>query len=386
MAAKKIDYAALYTLRADGRYMGYWRDASGKRHAAYDRDPARLYDKLAAKEEQSDAPLTLGEVAERWSDSRFPELAFKTVEAYKPVFRRVVARFGDGVLDSVESPDVTAWLKNLASQGYARRTVQMHRDMLSQIYNFAIEKHMTRYNPVDHSSMPHGLPEVERQFADEEAIHAVKTGLKKPFGMFAFFCLYSGLRRGEALAIKYEDVDFQAKQIHVRRAVFFEGNKPNIKEPKTKKGCRNVILLDVLADALPKKSRGYIFGQASGELMTRDQYRKAWQHYCEDIGCAITSRQLRRGYATLLYEAGIEDKDAQELLGHTRIELTRNYYTTISSRQKSRTAARLNGYVAAEDAPEDDVDITARAILALLEGKDARAVLARLAAMMADSG
>lgn len=93
--AKKLDYAALYTLRADGRYQGYWRDASGKRHALCDRDPARLYARLAEKEQpQEKPPVTFQDAAQAWRDVRFEQLAHKTAEAYKPVFRRLTARFG----------------------------------------------------------------------------------------------------------------------------------------------------------------------------------------------------------------------------------------------------------------------------------------------------
>ena len=58
MARKKIDYSSLYTLRSDGRYMGYWRDAHGKRHAVYDRDPESLHKKIEEAEARGTAVLT----------------------------------------------------------------------------------------------------------------------------------------------------------------------------------------------------------------------------------------------------------------------------------------------------------------------------------------
>lgn len=382
---KKIDYAALFTLRADGRYMGYWRDANGQRHAAYDRDPAKLYAKIAEKESKAAAPVTFGDMAEQWSDKRFPELAYKSVEAYKPVFRRLTARFGAAVLDDVEAGDVAAYLKLLAAQGYAKRTVQLHRDMMSQIYNYAIAQGVTRYNPCAYAAMPRSLPEGTRGIASDEAIAAVISGKDKPFGLFALICYYAGLRRGEALALKYEDVDHALKLIHVRRAVYYDNNKPVVKEPKTKAGRRDVVLPDVLAEAIPKRRRGYIFAQPSGEPMTRDQYRKAWQRYCEEIGVALTAHQLRHGYATLLYEAGVADKDTQEQLGHANIELTRDVYTHITKRQRSRTAAKINKYVEDSRAQKDETDAVVDQILDLLDGRDAGAILARVAAKLASS-
>ena len=382
--AKKIDYASLYTLRADGRYMGYWRDANGQRHAAYDRDPAKLYAKIEERERQATAALTVAEVAERWSEKRFPELAYKSVEAYKPVFRRLTARFGEAVLGDVQTFDVAAWLKTLAAQGYAKRTVQLHRDMLSQIYNFAIGEGLTTVNPCDHVTMPRNLPEGTRGIASDDALAAVLQNKDKPFGLFALICYFVGLRRGEALGLKYEDVDRSVMTIRVRRSVYFEGNVPHLKEPKTKQGRRDVVLPAVVAEALPR-GKGFIFAQPDGQLLTRDQYRKAWQRYCEEIGFAITAHQLRHGYATLLYEAGVADKDAQEQLGHANIELTRDVYTHITKRQRSRTAAKINKYVEDFSAKKDETDAVVDQILDLLDGRDAGAILARVAAKIASS-
>lgn len=387
--AKKIDYASMYTLRSDGRYQGYYRDAQGKRHAVYDRDPELLYYKIAQKELPAKAaPLTFADAAERWKDKRFEELSYKSVEAYKPVFRRLTARFGEKRLDAVETRDVAAYLQFLAAQGYARRTVQLHRDMLSQIYNAAIADGLTRYNPCDHVEMPRNLAAGTRGMPDAAAIEAVKGGLDKPFGLFAFLCLYAGLRRGEALALRYEDVDRKTKRIYVRRSVVFVGNDPQLKEPKTRSGRRDVILLDVLADAIPT-GKGYIFARADGSLLSKSGYEKRWQRYCDAIGHAITAHQLRHGYATMLYEAGVPDKDAQEQLGHANITLTRDVYTHVTQAQQSRTAARLNNYVEEQaQAPtgENAEAEIVKKILELLEGKNAAVILARVAAQIARSG
>ena len=378
--AKKLDYASLYTLRPDGRYQGYWRDADGKRHALCDRDPARLYARLQERAaELEEHPITFADVAEKWKDIRFGQLAYKSVEAYKPVFRRVTARFGAEVLGHIQTRDVSAWLQTLATEGYKKRTVQMHRDMMSQIYNFAIGEGLTRENPVDHAVMPRGLASGTRGIADDKALDAVRRGVYEPFGLFALVCLYAGLRRGEALALCHEDVDRAAGVIHVTKAVEFIGNSPRLKEPKTASGRRDVILPRVLSDAIPDGS-GYLFPNEKGELLSRSGFQKRWDRYCKAIGYEITAHQLRHGYATMLYEAEIGDRDAQEQLGHASIELTRNVYTHIRATQRSRAAAKLNRYLEAE--PEDEQDVV-HEILDLLEGRDAPAILAQVAAALA---
>lgn len=374
---KKPDYAALYTLRADGRYMGYYRGPDGKRRALYDVDPARLHEKIREKErEMEDKPLTFAEIAEAWKDVRFEELSYKSVEAYKAPYRRLVERFGRQRIEEIETRDVNAYLDRLAIRGHAKRMVQLHRDMMSQIYNAAIARGQTRYNPCDHAAMPRGLTAGSRGVVSPEAVEAIKRGAEQPFGLFALLCLYTGLRRGEALALRYEDIDREAKEIHVRRSVVFQGNTPQIKATKTKNGVRDVVLPDILAGKIGKGS-GYIFSD-EGKLLTRDQYRKRWAAYCKAIGFEITAHQLRHGYASMLYEADVGDKDAQEQLGHANITLTRDVYTHISKKQRSRTAAKINKFIERESTQGDDIEKTVQDILALLDGKNVGEILSRL--------
>ena len=79
---KKIDYASLYTLRSDGRYMGFWHELdrydkpTGKRHAIYDRDPERLYHKIQEKE--TPQRRTLKQVAGEWEEIHRDEVAPRT--------------------------------------------------------------------------------------------------------------------------------------------------------------------------------------------------------------------------------------------------------------------------------------------------------------------
>lgn len=355
--AKKINYADLFTLRADGRYQGYWHDLDadgepkGQRHTICDRDPQRLYGRIQAKETQP--VLTIRSVSDQWWRERMEVLAWKTVEAYKPVLKRITDRFGRQQLDDIDTADVNAFLRWLAGQKYAKRTVQMHRDILSQVYNYAIAHELTRYNPCDHAIMPKGLSQETRGIPSDKAIDAVRKNYEHPFALFAQICLYAGLRRGEVLGLRYEDIDREANVIHVRRSVYFVGNNPHVKAPKTENSKRDVLLLDALAARLPKGS-GYIFVNEDGAMISRDRYRDRWKSYCNYIGFPdLTAHQLRHGFATILYEAGVPDKDAQELLGHSDITLTRNIYTHIRSAQKAKTADLLNGYLAGKNSAAD---------------------------------
>ena len=339
----KIDYSKLFTRRKDGLYCATYTDKNGKRHYVYDRDPKRLHEKMQRKDDPK--TVTVRQLAEAWDDEHVEKVGYKTAESYRVPLRRLVARLGDAEAETVEPADIEAILAEMKEQGYAKRTVQMQRDICNMVFKYGIRKQKTKNDPCRGVEMPSNLKTVKREIPSDDAIEAVKRGVSEPFGLFAAVCLYAGLRRGEALALQYEDIDRARHVIRVNKAVEFVGNNPHIKAPKTEAGNRETILLDVLADLLPKTGKGLIFCRDDSEPLTKTQYRKRWIAYCKAIGHDITAHQLRHGFATILYEAGIPDKDAQDLLGHSSITLTRDIYTHIRNSRKAQTLQKLNDYV-----------------------------------------
>jgi len=361
----KLNYAAMFTLRKDGRYQGIWRELdrdgkpTGKRHAICDRDPERLFNRLKEKERNISPPVTFEAAADAWEEKHWERIGSKTAETYVAPLRRVKAQFSEMSASEVTAQEVQAFLVDLGRQGFSRRSVQMHRDIINMIFNNAIVEGHLSFNPCSAVSLPRNLPVKKRELPDDAAIEAVKKGGDQPFGLFALVCLYAGLRRGEALALRYDDIDRPRGCIRVTRAVEFVGNNPHIKAPKTEAGYRTVPLLEPLAKSLPKSGTGLIFCREDGGLLTKTQYRKRWLRYCESIGFEITAHQLRHGYATILYEAGVADKDAQELLGHSSIAVTRDVYTHIRSAHRAETAERLNAFVSGKKSdvsPDGKVD------------------------------
>ena len=350
---KKLNYASMFTLRSDGRYQGYWRELdrdgqpTGKRHTICDRDPEKLYRRIKEKESAEPEALTFDQAADAWAKKHWDRIGSKTAETYTAPLRRVRGQFLGLRATEVTAQGIQAFLADLGKQGFSRRSVQMHRDVLNMIFNNAIVEGWLSFNPCSAVSMPRNLPVKKRELPEDNAIAAVQAGADQPFGLFALICLYAGLRRGEVLALRYEDIDRARRVIHVSKAVEFIGNNPHIKAPKTEAGFRTVPLLDPLAVALPASGAGLIFAREDGGPLTKTQYRKRWLRYCKSIGHEITAHQLRHGYATILYEAGIEDKDAQELLGHSSIAVTRDVYTHIRQKQKDATAQKLNAYLSA---------------------------------------
>ena len=165
------------------------------------------------------------------------------------------------------------------------------------------------------------------------------------FGFLAYFLLYTGLRMSEARALEYNDIDWENRLINVNKKIVDDDNNPILRyETKTEAGTRQVILLDRVADLLPKKKNGIIFCNEAGGYLTKKQLQRNWDNLRRDYNLNVTAHQLRHAYATMLYEAGINEKDAQDLMGHSDIRLTHAIYTHIRKEHKAETAEKLNNF------------------------------------------
>ena len=103
-------------------------------------------------------------------------------------------------------------------------------------------------------------------------------------------------------------------------------------------------MVDCLAEKLNPKGKGYIFNKDGGPL-TLTAYRLRWNAYKKAIALAATPHQFRHAFTTILYEADVDEKSAQSMLGHSSIEVTRYIYTHLRARKRAEAASKLNKYI-----------------------------------------
>ena len=281
------------------------------------------------------------EIAEAWKEEHQENVEFKTWQGYNVHYNRAVVEFGGHYINEIQIPDVQNYINRLAKRKYAFKTVKTALNVLSLIFDFAIIEKQISTNPCKYIKIPQGLERKERELPKDEEIQKVINSLNCHFGEFAYLLLYTGLRRGEALALHIDDIDFNNKVININKSVIFKHNQAELKSPKTKSGYRTVFLLDCLIPIL-KNKKGYIFG--GEKLMSEQALKRAWERYVKESGVTITPHQLRHGYATILYENGISQKTAQKLLGHSNYQTTADIYTHISQSKMQSDFEKLNSW------------------------------------------
>lgn len=340
-----------YTRRADGLLETTRTDKrTGKRIHFYGHTDREIDDQIMAYTTRQERGRLFKEVAEEWHDLHWPTLAPNTLRGYNAAYRRAVEHFGEDPIRSIRPTDVKAFINDFARGGRAKKTVTTQLQIVNMICAYAVvESEDLEYSPCDHISVPKNLPKTYREAATPEDEKLVKEHTKE--WLLPYFFLYTGLRKGEALALTHDDFDFKAATISVTKSVYHEANKPKIKTPKTAAGTRTVPILDPLLKVMPRRWNGYLFSEDGGKTpLTEMQYQNLWREYVKATGITCTAHQLRHSYATMLFECGIEVKDAQDLLGHSTAAMTQDIYTHLRDKRKEQTTKTLNDRLAQMEA------------------------------------
>ena len=335
--------------RKDGRYCRQIR-VDGRIVSFYGKSEREINRKMLEYRQAEEKGKPFEKVADEWQREHFENIEYNTVRQYKPALEQIIDRFGGMSIKNIQSRDVSNFIQSVAAKGYAQKTVRTRLLVLNLIFKYAIINNYVDVNPCQYIGVPKNLPKTKREAPSATEIELVKSSIDKTFGFYAYFVLYTGMRRGEALAIRYSDIDFANKIVSVNRSIYYIGNFPHIKPPKTEAGIRQIIIPDCLFSELVKrqKTSGLVFPNKDGNIIKNEEFTRLWRKYQSETGLEITSHQLRHAYATLLFEAGIDVKDAQEMLGHSTIQVTRDIYTHISKSRAAKTADKLNAFLSGD--------------------------------------
>ena len=354
------------TQRQDGRYKVKYKGIQfyGKtqKEAQEKRDAYKRAEAAGAVLHQRG--VLTGEYCLRWLKTYKPNVTPAVLDAYKRHIRRFCTfapeniQLGDLPLVDVTASDVQAFFGSLSGLSFS--SVRAYTGTVKAVFRAALADRVLLHDPSLSARPPKTHKGTHRALEPWE-IHLVETTEHRA-RLAAMIMLYAGLRRGEVLALDIgRDVDFAAGVIHVRQAVRFIGqHKPELVDPKTEAGARDVPLFAPLAKAL-KGHKGLALPSASGKLMTESAWKRCWQSYMNALSEArnngthrwhtgdwlpvdIRAHDLRHTFCTILYNAGVDVKTAQAWMGHADAQVTMQIYTHLTADRAAQSTAAVDAY------------------------------------------
>ena len=367
--------------RADGRYsrqIYLGKDASEKRKyktvsADTDREAQRLAEEYRAAIgkglDPEQAKATLGQLYENLiAVKKAKGIGQKSLDRYEDN-RNSWGPLKDLPAGELKAADFQRVLNELADwhdgkPPLSHFTLTNLRSSAKAAYELAIPE-IVLYNPLVKTPAPAGAPPDPREPISEEQQQWIR---ETPHNAqrAAMLLLYSGLRRGEATALTWADVDLADATITVSKGYDFADKKS--KNPKTAAGVRVVSIPKVLVDYLKTQQDGclYVLHNSKGNRMTEQGWKRLWESYMRDLNVkygyhgeenknrpgglpmvidTFTPHQLRHTFCTLMYFAGVDVMTARDQMGHKDISVTLGIYTALDKKFKKKKINRLDAYL-----------------------------------------
>lgn len=240
--------------------------------------------------------------------------------------------------------------------------------VINRIFKYAVLMDILNTNPLDKVIKPKSRQTQRKgNFLTKEELKEflklAQTATLSYFFPLVHLMAYTGLRQGEALALKWSDIDFENKKITVNKTAARIKEKQTLQTPKTKNSKR-VISIDPTTLSILRSwkkdqikiyfkngkhfegDENFIFTNQRGEWVHIHNFIRYFKRFIADHKLKpITPHGLRHTHASLLFSAGVEPKNISDRLGHSTVQITLDLYTHITEEQRTDTVDKLLEYM-----------------------------------------
>lgn len=327
--------------RADGRYWTRYYDNAGKQHSVYGKTQNECLNRLKEALRQNNngnmnvtPSILLGDWIKKWLELYKVGKVRSTTIVQMDIYLRDV--YADKIakipLKKLTSIDLQEFINTVAKPRKREKLYTFLKDALTK----AVKAKLISDNLFDGITKPKHERKQSRSLTHEEERRFVDECSKYKQGNLYLLCLYQGLRLGEALALTYEDIDFDKMTININKSLDSLGETT---APKTATSVRTIPLF--------KRTLTLLERGATGKLFTLS--RKGYQNTIIKIRHKleldnVNVHTMRHTFATRCSEAGIPAKVVQKWLGHSTLEMTLNVYTHVNADFEAEMTDKIDTY------------------------------------------
>lgn len=354
MAKRGNGAGSIYRQKSTGKWGGSITLENGKRKYFYGKTQKEVQDKIndALYEQQrgmlaTGSNATMQEYLEDWLEKTHKHtVRLGTYLNYQKLLRNyLVPGLGKVKLQKLTAPQVQAFYSATLDKGLSPKTVTNIHGLLHKALDNAVRWNIVSRNVCDAVTPPR-VPRKELNFLTQDQAATLLQEVKaNKLEALLTVAITTGLRRGELLALRWQDINFELGTIQVKRAVSYHQVYGYVEsEPKTSRSRREIMLASFVIDVLTKHQqqqkeqrlaaggdwtdKNLIFTNATGDFYSPSTLVKAFRRFLKKVGLpTMRFHDLRHSAATILLTMKVHPKVVQEILGHSQITTTMDIYS-----------------------------------------------------------
>jgi integrase len=305
---------------------------------------------------------TVADFLERWlNDYAKPNLSPRSYERYESIVRvHLLPRLGSIPLVQLKSAHIQDLYAAGLQKGLSARGVRYHHVVLHKALQTALKWGLVNRNAADGVDVPKARRPEMQTWDENDIMRFLEAAKSTPYHALFHLALFTGMRRGEILALKWSDVDLLGSQICVNRSVqHLRDGSYVYTEPKTAKSRRPIALTPSTAQLLkeyhdrqkwnriildkPLTNDNLVFSTLEGKPLRPNTVSRAWQILAARAGVkVIRFHDARHSHASIFLKLGVHPKIVQERLGHSTIAITLDMYSHVAPGLQETAARRFD--------------------------------------------
>ncbi len=330
--------------RGDGRIVGEYVDANGKRRYVSGKTKTEVKVKLRRLLADRDAGiaydsenLTVGAYLDKWLGAVKGSVRYRTWERHEQVVRvHLKPTIGNVRLDRLNALQAQAVYERKLEGGLSPRSVQIIHATLHKALKQAVAWALVPRNVAASATPPRAVRKEITSLTDEQARSLLEAARGDWLEALYVLAVTTGMRQGELLGLQWRDVDLVGSILKVNRSVYEGVACP----PKTRAGRRTIRLSEPAVLALERhrvgvarrseRMSGWVFSSSTGTPIGHQNLRnRSWKPLLKRAGLPSSVRfhDLRHTCATLLLSRYVNPKIVSEMLGHASVGITLDTYS-----------------------------------------------------------
>ncbi len=346
----------------------------GKRKYLYGKTRKEVQEKLATMVHQQRQGMliatpqqTVGQFLTDWLENTYKQsVRPRTYERYEEAIRlHLVPVLGKYQLQKLSAQHVQAFYARKLKEGLSPTTVIYYHSVLHNALATAVKWGLVARNVCDLATPPRKARFEIQPFTAEQVQCFLAASRGNKWEALFTLALATGMRQGELLGLKWQDINFSTGTLQVRRVLTRiprEGTGVRMfreEEPKTEKSRRSITIASMALEALKQhrvrqletklrvgplwEDHDYVFCTLSGTYLRPNHVVDEFKKLLKKAGLPkIRFHDLRHSAATLLLSLGVHAKVVQEMLGHTQISMTMDIYSHVLPSMQQDAVSRLN--------------------------------------------